>query len=356
MTRAASLALVATLGLQSAACEPPPGASSTDDWQLPTRPCLEEADRFTGEEPLVYDLAWAPSGRQLVTGSANLLRLYSVDSQGQVSLVDTISSPTRFNSVQWSLDGGYVLAPSGEYLGIYRVTENGTLELAELGPLHPAYLQRVAVSPDETQLLSCDVVGVTRLYSLSLDPPSIRVLDELAVHDRCTRVAWSPSGRLGLSAGRGGALALYRILAQSLSLSDVHWAQEETGEAIFGRDDTEAIGGSFGSLNTLWYFAVDTVEGTLSVEQSLDFHQSGVGALEWSHSGDFLLTGDHDHSTHLLERKADELGLQRVSDQEDEGLGVHSARWSPDDHFIAQTSSNRDLLTIHELVPCPEPP
>jgi WD40 repeat protein len=157
---------------------------------------------------------------------------------------------------------------------------------------------------------------------------------------------------MALSTGYDGGVVLYRIGADSLAVADHFQMQEQSGEAIFGRSDSEVVAGSFGFLNTLLRFHVDVEAGKFEVMQSMDLHQSGIGALEWSHSGDYLISGAHDHSTYIFEPVADDSELQLASSQEDKGDGVHSARWSPDDRFVAQTSSKRDLLQVLEVLPC----
>lgn len=345
------------VALLISACKESPRVDTDGGGSASESICLSEIGRYQGQESLVYDVAWSPDGTRLLTGSTNLLRLFSVSGAGALTLLDSVSSETRFNSVQWSPDGAYALAPSGRYLRMFSVSSEGTLAEVEQGPLHPAELQRVALSPDGRRVLSCDVEGVTHLYDVDFVARSLVERAAAPAHTRCTRVAWSPSGTLALSAGRGpnpvqAELALYRVGETTLSVTDALASMEETGEAIFGRNDTEAVGGSFGTLNTLWYLRVNPEAGTLSAVESQDLHASGIGALEWSHSGEYLLTGAHDHATHILERRADGLGLRSVSDQFNDGTGVHSARWSPDDGLVAKTSSNLDLLTLLEVVAC----
>jgi len=313
--------------------------------------CLSEVSRYEGGELLVYDLAWSPDGRHLLTGSLNLLRLYGVDPGGGLTLLDTVHSPDRFNSIQWSPDGAIAFAPTGTHLMMFTV-EDGALEVVSRGGRHPEALQRVALSPDGGRLLSCDVVGVTRLYQVSSSPPSVSTLDAVEAHERCTRVAWSPDGAMALSTGHDGNFVLYRVGEGGLEVADKLQVEEETGEAVFGRDVREAVGGSFGELNQLWYLTVEPEAGRLSIAQTIEGHASGIGALEWSHGGEYLLSGSHDHTLHILERRADGRGLQGVSDHPDDGAGVHSARWSPDDTRIARTGSDRDLLMVLDVVPC----
>ena len=77
-------------------------------------------------------------------------------------------------------------------------------------------------------------------------------------------------------------------------------------------------------------------------------------AMEISHDGDFLLTGDHDHRLHLYARDAAGRLTHLVS-QPFDGTGVHSARWSPDDRLVARTASNLDRLQVFAVGPVPPP-
>lgn len=310
---------------------------------------MTEISRYEGEEGMVYDLAWSPDGQFLLTGSVNRLRLYEVTEDGALSLLDSVWSASRYNSVQWSADGAYALAPTGTELQLYAVTPGGALSLVTRGPEHSAELQRVALSPDGTQALSCDVAGVVHLYDLSFEDGSLTALTQTPAHERCTRVAWSPSGHLGLSVGHEGKLVLHRIEGSSLEVADVFMAEEETGEAIFGRDDSEVIAGSFGTQNLLWYIQVDASD-RLTILETQAIHASGVGALEWSHEGTLLLTGAHDHAMRIMTRRG--VGLVTLAESSDDGEGVHSARWSPEDRWVARTASQVDLLQILDVQAC----
>ncbi len=311
--------------------------------------CLREVSHLIGEEELVYDLDWSPDGELLLMGTLNQLRLYRVDLDGELELIDRVQSAERFNSVQWSADGQHALAPTGLELRLYAVDPERGLSLITAGPTHSEILQRVALSPDGTQALSCDVAGVTHLYSVDVGAGRIAALDHLPVHSRCTRVAWSPSGSFGLSAGHEGKLPLYRVQDQRLEVLDVYQAREQTGEAIFGRDDREVISGSFGAFNELWTLQLDPQQ-SLEILETHNTHQSGVGSLQWSHDGQLLLTGAHDHGMHLMARGGG--GLVELGLYPDDGGGVHSARWSPDDRWVARSGSKLDLIQILALEAC----
>lgn len=106
-----------------------------------------------------------------------------------------------------------------------------------------------------------------------------------------------------------------------------------------------------GLQRPLVYLRVDP-EQRLEVLETHETHESGVGCLQWQHQGELLLTGAHDHGMHLMARQAG--GLVQVGLYPDDGGGVQSARWSPDDRWLARSGSKLDLIQILALEDCGE--
>jgi len=307
----------------------------------------------------VYDLGWSPSGGLVGTGSKTRLRLFSVEAEtGNLEQHDEVESVFRFNSIQWTADGAFLFAPTGDSIPIYTVDEEG-LRFIEVGRSEPSGVeyQRAALSPDGDHLLACDRDGRVELFAFDAQAPSLTLLDRLAAHIRCTRVSWSPNGRMGLSAGLEGDLHLLRVNtdAGTLAISDTYTGPEEAGDGIWTREDAWAIGGSFGDFNELWYLQIDPEGGTMTVAETHLDHSSGVSAMEFSADGQILLTGGHDHTMHIYTHTPGE-GLTLRYDHPNEGVGVHSARFSPDERLVARTVSTIDRLDILQFNPnCLDP-
>ncbi len=314
-------------------------------------PWLEQLATYSNDEDYVYDVGWSPEGDLLATGSVSSLRLFSVDpDSGQPTLLDVASSDFRFNSITWSADGRFIIAPNGDRVRLYPV-EGDALGTPVDGPSLGVELQRAALSPDQRMLLACDREGNVSLLRLSLDEPGlsdnpVKLLATLPVHERCTRVALSPGGHQGLSVGTDGLVALYRIDVNGdvLALAWTIGFGVETGEAIFAGSEERALIGLFGGDHAL--YTADVEPGiAFSLAEWYSGHDSGVGALEIDHAGDTLISGGHDHTTHLWRILPND-ELERVYDHPDAGFGVHSARFSPDDHLVAVTASKLDQLDI----------
>jgi len=323
-----------------------------DDTAVLAPDCLERVARHQGEEPLVYDLAWTPSGRQVLTGSTQLLRLFDVDDEaGTLTQVDAVASDVRFNGIVVTADGGLAVAPSGAHVLVFPL-EDGVLGDAYVGEELPGEQNRVAISPDGSQLLTCDTFGRVHLHSFAQDPIHVALLDTLDVHSRCTRVTFSPSGELALSVGREGILALYRVGADSLTRVDHIQAREEVGDALFGLDDSIAVAGTFGDDNLMWTVSVDPSAGTLSRTDTFRVHASGFQSVDWDPGHRHLLTGGHDHDMHIWRTDDGGAHLERISDISSHGDGVHSARWSPDGSLVARTAANIDRLDLYRVNDC----
>lgn len=94
---------------------------------------------------------------------------------------------------------------------------------------------------------------------------------------------------------------------------------------------------------------IDPAAGRVEGVERYPGHLSGVSAMSFDHDHLRLLTGGHDHGMHLWE--VDDDGLLRFCDPLDDGAGVHSARWSPDDRVVARTASDvdqLDILAVHD--------
>lgn len=320
----------------------------------PALPCLAAQGSYVDDEFRVYDLAWSPTDDLLFTGSMTLLRMFSVSPDGaEVALLDEEASDLRYNSVLWTADGQHLIAPTGDAVRLYAVdAAAGSFEEVARSAASGVEYNRAALSPDGRHLLACDRDGRTELHALSFDPPEITLLAQVQAHQRCTRVSWSPSGQMGMSAGLEGDLQLYQIDADAgtLAVSDTLSFPVEVGDGIWTRDDRWAVGGLFEAPFDMWYLSVDPDAVTFEVAQTIEGHLSGVSALEMDPSGDLLITGDHDHTIHLYQHTPGE-GLSLLYNHPDDGVGVHSARLSRDGSLMARTASTIDRLDILQTDP-----
>ena len=304
-------------------------------------------DRVTGSDDLVYEVAWSPVDNLLFSGGLNSLRLVQV-TDGMANVVQEETSEDRFNSVFWTADGRFALAPTGDRIRVLEV-DHSAPSFAEVFSLDglPDAQQRGVLSADETRLLTCDDVGVVRLFEVSFDPVAITELSQIAIHDRCTRVAFSPSGTRASSSGTNGRFPLYGIDDNDeLFLLDELQLPEEGGDVIWTEDEDRLLLGTFGTKNLL--YGVDIVDDRLSIAWTNTDHESGVGFLELH--GDVLTTGEHNHTIRLY-RYGDP--PQLLSELPFDGRGVHSARWSHDARYIARTAALfKDHVDILEIGSC----
>ena len=301
--------------------------------------CLSERGHLEGPDELVYDLAWSPRDLLLLVGGLETLRLVEVDDSGRhLTVWQQETNSSRFNSVMWSADGDHAVVPTGTEVRILRVDrDQRSFQTVATSEALPAELQRGMLSPDERHLLTCDVEGAVQLHAIAFDPPSVTLLDSLPVHTRCTRVSWSPSGLWASSAGKEGLLPLIAVDGDEGTLTLVSQLQfdEESAEVVWSPLGDEAlVAGTFGEINEL--YVLERVDQTLHIRSTNSDHQSGVGALAFNRAGTRLLTGDHDHTLRLFEVGEE---LELLDTLPTDGRGVHSARWSYDERFIARTTS-----------------
>lgn len=314
--------------------------------------CLVAEASHEGGDALIYDLAWSPVDHLLATGGLHSLRLLSVDPNShQPTLLDEVQNEDRFNSVIWTADGAHLIAPTGPHVRIYRPVD-GVLGAPHVGETLAGELQRAALSPDEGRLLTCDRDGRTSLHRVDFSVPSIERLASVPVHSRCTRVAFSPSGSLAMSAGLEGKLVLYRVGRDTLEVADTIQALEETAEAIFGATDAAGVAGSFGQINDMWTLAIDPQAASFEITDRWLGHASGVGSLQFDRDFGRLLSGGHDHRLHIWDHQ--DGAFAHTYSFPDDGVGVHSARWSPDESMVARTASTLDrldILSVHDCDP-----
>ena len=295
--------------------------------------CFVELARGEGVDEYVYDVAWSPDGA-IVTGGADHLRWYD---EGLVELA-SVENTARFNSVVF--DGqGRLYAPTGGELRRYAegLVADGALTIGE------AELQRADVTDDGTRVLICDTEGLVHL----VDAVAMTVLDSLPVHQRCTRVALSADGGWGLSAGHDGDVVLTELTGDRIRVADRLPLGGESGEARFFADGL-AYAGSFDEPFDLVQLSV--AEGTLTVVDTLSDHRSGVGAIDRHPTRPVLVTGDHDHTVHLYDVAGDgHLTARHLLP--DDGLGVHDARFGPEDR-LARTASRQDTVVLYDTSAC----
>jgi WD40 repeat protein len=322
------------------------GCPPTVEEEVPEVQCLTQTDRVVGGDELVYEVAWSPVDNLLFSGGLNSLRLLQV-SEGLATVVQEESSVERFNSVFWTADGGFALVPTGDRIRVLQVDHEAPSfeEVLVLEGLENVQ-QRGVLSDDETRMLTCDDAGVVRLFEVSFEPVAITQLSEMAVHERCTRVAFSPSGKRGSSSGLEGRFPLYDLEGDELVLLDELQLPEEGGDLIWTEDEDRLLMGTFGTRNEL--YGVDVVDDQLSIVWTNLDHQSGVGFLELN--GDVLTTGEHNHSIRMY-RHGHPLVL--LSELPFDGRGVHSARWSHDGRYMARTAALfEDHVDILEIGSC----
>jgi hypothetical protein len=244
--------------------------------------------------------------------------------------LDAPHSPNLLPSLALSLDGHTLLTGHGN--GVIRRWDlaHGTLVWSTQGG-HSAGVVHVALSPDQTRLISASHDHSVRLW----DVESGQELSRLDGHtNKVNVVCWAPDGQQLASGGRDGTIRLWDA-ASGQSLRVLEGYADWIYGLAWALDGLMLVSAGFDGTIRLW----DTTNG--AAHPPLKLHDRIVGYVSFSPDSRQLLVGSSNGLLFLVDvaRRAVihhwQLGRTWVS--------AHT--WSPDGRFVA--AIGRDQTSIH---------
>lgn len=223
----------------------------------------------------VSNVAWSPDGEYLATADAAGTAFIRDPNNG--SIIHYFPNQNSPDLVSWSPDGSYLLELFFNEFKIYDVSTQKSIEIpaAVLG-----VVEFTCWIPGSQRLLLSNADSRVQLWDIAAGEVEMLVNPEIGY---IVALAWAPDGtRLALGE-KGGGILLYDHTQGSLEkvanrtypfLSALSWSPDGTALAVANNDQVAMID-------------IATGEEKFSFEDG-----SWRYAQDWSHPGDFVLTGN----------------------------------------------------------------
>jgi WD40 repeat protein len=280
--------------------------------------------RLEGYGHVVRGLAFAPDGRMLaaVCGDGSL-RIWVVNTEKVIATI----KPLRSFSAAAFLQDGTVVAADGQGIGLWDASTGRPL--GRLEGLQGA-LFRVAMSPNDKQIASCDQNGLILLW----DRETRKVLGRFQIQSRYGGYpAFSPDGKR-LACGGEDALYLWD-LATGKELLRIRTPDWFLSSQPFLSDGKVLVSYKEHAVR-FW----DTAKG--EEIRRIEGHRGRVAALALSPDGKIVVTGDSNEASIRLWDAATGKPKPRPVGHE---LPVTSVSFAPDGKKVA-TASNELMFRL----------
>lgn len=299
----------------------------------------------------IFDLAWSPDGKRLVTnGSDDSVAIWNVEAAQVEQRLFGHTVPAVF-VISWSPNGKYIVTGGMDKVVDVWDAETGDL----LYSLYDAgnWIRSVAWSPDGKLFATGDSNNVVRVWNAE----SGGLLWRLTGHrSDVLGMAWSPDGRLLATVDAGiersgrdyiesdsyGFVMLWDIetgeqvavlRGHTYVVIDVDWSPDGSRLATIGLDDTVRI------------WDVTTGE-TLFV---LAEHTDDLHAVAWSPNGRYIASGGTDAILRIWDAERGQI-VKRV--YEFPGA-IYAIDWSPDGRWLAYGGGGGLVRIVEVSSPTP---
>jgi WD40 repeat protein len=318
---------------------------------------MEPVATRDGPNEYTYSSQWSPIDDYILSGSVRELRLLHFDrAAGTLEQVADYTDQAQGIYVAWSHDGRFALSVSTDVrlLAISRDPPAITQLARYTG--HRGDIYAVHWSPDGHHALTTSKDSTLRL--LAVDGDAAR-LEQRAVYwghaGKVLGVAWSADGKNALSIGEDGTVRLLSVdpEAGGLVLLSKVWNDDQESAVSWPAPGRPVLTGTWGVRNVVQVWTIDPDRGTLTLQGEMTSHPSGLDVLEWSRDGQRLATAGHDDTLRLFAIQSD--GVRQFAMLAGHTTGVHDVSWSPDDSYVALTSSHGDRVSILDMHGCDVP-
>lgn len=272
---------------------------------------------FAGHDDVIYDVAFSPDDRFVLTGSGDgTARLWNAAS-GEVVRIFT-GHTGEIYSLAWSPDGRFFLTGGTDQIA--RLWDVETGEVVQRFTGHTDEITAVAFSPDGTLVLTDSRDQSARLWQVATGQ-TIRVISNCTGHG----VAFSPDGQMIATSGDPYTTRLWDAKTGQL-VHTLEGHKNNLNDVAFSPDGRLVITGSLDNTARLWNVETGNELFVLSA------HSSSVRGVAFSHDGQYVLTGSSDYTARLWEV---------ASGKEVRAFRAHFARlWS-----VAFSSDDTSVLT-----------
>jgi WD40 repeat protein len=314
-------------------------ATASEDYTARVWDVSPRAQVLSGHTDVVFDVAWSPSGDRLAAaGLDGTARVWDA-ATGEELLA--LNGPAEMGGVMWS--------PSGDSLVTDPWFEDPTVVVWDGSESSPTYGQELFAmeshyggigrswSPLDERFITTGFDGTARIW----DAASGEAVLDFESHggEAVTGADWSPDGkRMVTSCGDGDALVWDPVTGEVLLTLDVEeaswmtraaWSPDAKRIATYSED---ATGGRIWDANT----------GELLL--TFTGHAGSVFGLDWSASGERLLTVSNDRTARIWDAAT---GAELLSYSF--GPQLTEGAWSPDMKRIALSAADGKvrLVNVH---------
>ena len=302
-------------------------------------------NELRGHSDAVRDASFAPNGRSVVTGSADgTARVWSVSSETVLHGQGGILSAASF-----SRDGRRVLTAGGDgtaWLWHSAGRPIGTLASdGEGGGFAAAEL-----SPDGTRLVTSGIVGGLQIWRVGAGERAVPVLPPARVGAEPWDAAFSPDGRLVVTADFAPSATIWDARTGSVRKRlEVRDPQGDVLTAAFSPEGRRVVTAGEDRITRIWGVS----NGRLLVPP-LRGHTGSILSAAWSHDGERIVTASSDATVRIWDAATGEqLHLLRGFSG-----AARSAEFSPDDRWLVaggndgttrvwDASTGRPLAVMH---------
>ena len=322
------------------------GGSAKDSLKLWDAATGKEIRTFTGRIDAVHAAAFSPDGRYVLAGGAShTMELWDTATGKEIRAFTGPTADDLILGVAFSPDGR--LALSGGSDNTLRLWDIATGRQLRAFPGHSGWVSSIAFSPDGKLALSGSWDGSLRLWDIATArmiksftgpqgvvsagsvmtkegekvPPAVQIVADKMVKGmtgfagRISSVAFSPDGRLAVSASWGNLLTLWDIgTGQGIRTFTGH--QERVNTVAFSPNGAQII--SAGRDNTVKLWNVETGR----VVRTYTGHMGDIGSIVFSRDGKRLLSGGSDGTIRLWGSQSGKEVVRFVSLKDNEWIVI----------------------------------
>jgi WD40 repeat protein len=292
-----------------------------------------ERRAMMGHTAAVTSLAFAPDGQAVISASRDgTLRLWEVLTGTELRVIE--GDGGILYCVAFSSDGSTIASGSYGNLQLWSTT-NGTRQHALNG--HFDDVRSLAVSPDGRSILSCDGIGLARIWDVTTGIEKTRLREDVTV------VTYSPDGKsIAMGLGNG----TIRIRDANISASDAahlipedHHSRGSINSVTFSPDGVLVAFSSADQTIRIW-------DATTLTERLVMEAGDTIYSLTFSPDNRTIACGQSNGAVQLREVTS---GQKKCYMMGRHGIEVDSVAFSPNGKLIVSYSSSNGIAQVWDV-------